>query len=82
MITAYREKDRSLGKFFLQHTIKHISTGVPAGMIEIRKLARTLTQQADDILGYFDRPGTSNGLEEPDNKGLIDTCRRNSHVID
>lgn len=70
MITAYREKDRSLGKFFLQHTIKHISTGVPAGMIEIRKLARTLTQRADDILGYFDRPGTSNGPTEAINGRL------------
>ncbi|MGP7961082.1 ISL3 family transposase [Sanguibacter sp. A247] len=29
VITAYREKDPSLGRFFLQHTIDRITTGVP-----------------------------------------------------
>ena len=70
MITAYREKDRGLGKFFLQHTINRISNGVPAGLVEVRKLARTLTQRAADVLGYFDRPGTSNGPTEAINGRL------------
>lgn len=61
MITAYRENDRGLGKYFLQHTIDRISSGVPTGLVEIRKLARTLKKRAADVLGYFDRPRTSNG---------------------
>jgi transposase len=64
MITAYREKDRGLGRFFLAHTIEKISTGVPEQLVEIRKLARTLAQRAADVLGYFDRPSTSNGPTE------------------
>jgi transposase len=70
MITAYREKDRSLGRFFLQHTIDHISSGVPGQLVEIRKLARTLKQRTADVLGYFDRPGTSNGPTEAINGRL------------
>ena len=70
MITAYRERDRALGRYFLKHTIERISTGVPAGLVEIRKLARTLTQRAADVLGYFDRPGTSNGPTEAINGRL------------
>jgi len=70
MITAYREKDRSLGWFFLQHTIHRITTGVPDQLLEVRKLARTLTRRAADVLGYFDRPGTSNGPAEAINGRL------------
>ncbi|MCQ1999063.1 transposase, partial [Propionibacterium freudenreichii] len=32
--------------------------------------ARTLTQRASDVLGYFDRPGTSNGPTEAINGRL------------
>ena len=70
MITAYREKDRGLGRFFLAHTIEKISTRVPEQLVEIRKLARTLAQRAADVLGYFDRPGTSNGPTEAINGRL------------
>ena len=70
MITAYREQDRGLGRFFLEHTINRISEGVPTEMIEIRKLARTLKHRAVDILSYFDHPGTSNGPTEAINGRL------------
>lgn len=70
MITAYRETDRGLGRFFLQHTIDRISAGVPVQLVEVRKLARTLKQRAADVLGYFDRPGTSNGPTEAINGRL------------
>ncbi|MDK9349917.1 ISL3-like element ISPfr1 family transposase [Propionibacterium freudenreichii] len=70
MITAYRDKDRGLGRFFLAHTIDKISASVPEQLVEIRKLARTLTQRASDVLGYFDRPGTSNGPTEAINGRL------------
>ena len=70
LITAYREQDRGLGRFFLEHTIEKIGSGVPSGLVEIRKLARTLKQRATDVLGYFDRPGTSNGPTEAINGRL------------
>ena len=34
------------------------------GLVELRKLGRTLKKQAVDVLAYFDRPGTSNGPTE------------------
>lgn len=68
--TAYREKDRTLGRFFLEQTIERISAGVPDQFVEIRKLARMLKKRAADMLGYFDRPGTSNGPTEAINGRL------------
>ena len=38
--------------------------GVPTALVELRRLGRTLTQRAGDVLAYFDRPGTSNGPTE------------------
>jgi transposase len=70
MITAYRQQDRHLGRFFLKHTIETISSEVPDQLVEIRKLARTLKQRATDMLSYFDRPGTSNGPTEAINGRL------------
>lgn len=69
MITAYRESDRGLGRFFLEHTIDRISTGVPAELVELRRLARTMKQRALDVLAYFDRPGTSNGPQRRSTDG-------------
>ena len=70
MITAYREKDRGLGRFFLKRTIDRISKGVPDQLVEIRKLGRTLNQRTADVLAYFDRPGTSNDPTEAINGRL------------
>ena len=39
-------------------------------LVEVRKLARTLKQRAADVLGYFDRSGTSNGPTEAINGRL------------
>ena len=44
--------------------IASISHGVPAALTEVRRLGRTLTQRALDVLAYFERPGTSNGPTE------------------
>lgn len=46
-----------------------VSIGVPKALTEVIKLGRTLTKRADDVLGYFDRPGTSNGPTEAINGG-------------
>ncbi|HZX00293.1 MAG TPA: transposase, partial [Trueperaceae bacterium] len=51
-------------------TIGRIAAAVPAELVEIRKLGRTLKKRAADVLGYFDHPGTSNGPTEAINGRL------------
>ena len=70
MIAAYREPDKRNGKQMMQALIDAVSTGVPAALIEIRKLGRTLKQRAADVLAFFDQPGTSNGPTEAINGRL------------
>jgi len=70
MITAYREPDRPRGRELMQRLIESVSHGVPAALIELRKLGRTLKQRAGDVLAHFDRPGTSNGPTEAINGRL------------
>ena len=70
MIAAYREPDKKLGKQMMQAVIDAVSTGVPAALVEIRKLGRILKQRAADVLAFFDRPGTSNGPTEAINGRL------------
>ncbi|EPR77011.1 Transposase [Leifsonia rubra CMS 76R] len=70
MITAYREPDRAYGKAIMRGLIDSISHGVPAPLIEVITLGRTLTRRAVDVLAFFDRPGTSNGPTEAINGRL------------
>ncbi len=70
MISAYRHPDRSSGRKILVKLIDSLSRGVPAELIELRRLGRTLKRRAGDILAYFDRPGTSNGPTEAINGRL------------
>lgn len=70
MIAAYREPDRARGKHLMSNLIKSVSHAVPAALSEIITLGRTLKQRADDVLAYFDRPGTSNGPTEAINGRL------------
>lgn len=67
-IAAYREPDRNKGKHMMQAVIDSVTTGVPAALVEIRRLGRTLKQRAADVLAFFDRPGTSNGPTESDQR--------------
>ena len=64
MIAAYREPDRRRGRQLMVDLIASISTGVPRALTEIITLGRTLKKRYDDVLAYFDRPGTSNGPTE------------------
>lgn len=64
IMSAYRNPDRTVGKRMLESVIASISSGVPAGLIELRKLGRTLKKRVGDVVAYFDRPGTSNGPTE------------------
>ena len=61
MVTAYRDPDPARGRDLMRRLITSLSSGVPAALIELRTLGRTLKQRAVDVLAYFDRPGTSNG---------------------
>lgn len=64
MISAYRDPDRTRGKATMVTLIAALGSGVPAALTELRRLGRTLTQRATNVLAYFDRPGTSNGPTE------------------
>lgn len=70
MVAAYRALDKQLGKAMMQVVIDAVATGVPATLIEIRRLGRTLKQRAVDVFVFFDRPGTSNGPTEAINGRL------------
>jgi transposase len=64
MIAAYRDPDPASGKTAHAAVIDAIRDGVPAALVELITLGRTLNQRAADVLAYFDRPGTSNGPTE------------------
>jgi transposase len=70
MISAYREPDRSKGRRLMSDLIVALGRGVPAALTELVTLGRTLKKRAEDVLAYFDRPGTSNGPTEAINGRL------------
>jgi len=70
MISAYRDPDRAGGKQAMGSLIAALSKGVPAAPTELITLGRTMTKRAEDVLAYFDRPGTSNGPTEAMNGRL------------
>ena len=70
MIGAYRQPDRKQGRVLMVELIDSISHAVPSALVEIVTLGRTLKKRADDVLAYFDRPGTSNGPTEAINGRL------------
>ena len=70
MIAAYREPDRKNGRMLMVKLIDSLSAGVPKALEELTRLGRTLKQRAEDVLAYFDRPGTSNGPTEAINGRL------------
>jgi transposase len=70
MIAAYREPGRTRGRALMVKLIESLSHGVPAALSELITLGRTLKQRGDDVLAYFDRPGTSNGPTEAINGRL------------
>ena len=70
IVAAYREPDKKKARQVMQEVIATITTGVPAALVEVRKLGRTMKQRAVDILAFFDRPGTTNGPTEAINGRL------------
>ncbi|MFV0634322.1 ISL3 family transposase [Demequina sp.] len=70
LITAYRSTKRSQGKQILTELIESLRTGVPACLVELKKLGRTLNRRKGDVLAFFEHPGTSNGPTEAINGRL------------
>ena len=70
VIAAYRAPDRTTGHELMSTLIDSVSSGVPAALVEVITLGRTLNKRAADILAYFDRTGTSNGPTEAINGRL------------
>jgi transposase len=70
MLAAYRQPDRDQGRSQMRRLIDSLANGVPAALVELRRLGRTLNQRATDVLAYFDRPHTSNGPTEAINGRL------------
>ncbi len=70
IISAYRDKDRAAGRAALSKLIDSINTAAPTGLAELAQLGRTLHNRRDDILAFFDHPGTSNGPTEAINGRL------------
>ena len=87
MIYAYRAPDRTTGRAEMASVIEALSSGVPARLVELRKLGRTLARRACDVLAYFERPRTSNGPSEAINgrlehlRGLALGFRNLTHYI-
>ncbi len=54
----------------MKRLIHSISHGVPAALVEVATLGRTLKKRAGDVLALFDRPRTSNGPTEAINGRL------------
>ncbi len=71
MIGAYREPDRAKGRELMVKLIETLNNGgIPKALTEVITLGRTLKKRADDVLGYFERPGSSNGPTEAINGQL------------
>lgn len=70
MISAYRHPDRAADRVEMSSVIDALADSVPEALVELRKLGRTLTRRACDVLAYFDRPRTSNGPTEAVNGRL------------
>lgn len=70
IVSAYRTADRDEGKKLLRRIIDALTTNLPTGLVELRRLGRTLKRRAADVLAFFTRPGTSNGPTEAINGRL------------
>lgn len=74
VIDAYQARDPADGKTIMTRLIETLASGVPAGLEELRTLGRSMKRRRDDILAFFDHPGTSNGPTEAVN-GLLEHLR-------
>ena len=71
IVAAYLDPDRVRGRARMRAVTTSLSTEVPAALMELTTLGRTLTCRAADVLAYCDRPGTSNGPTKALNGRLV-----------
>lgn len=71
VIEAYQADQPAEGKKIMTRLITSIHSDVPASLEELRSLEQTMKRRRDDILAFFDHPGTSNGPTEAVN-GLLE----------
>ena len=74
VIDAYQADQPADGKKIMTRLITSIHSSVPTGLEELRSLGQTMKRRRDDILAFFDHPGTSNGPTEAVN-GLLEHLR-------
>ena len=71
VIEAYQTDQPAERKKIMTRLITSIHSDVPASLEELRSLEQTMKRRRDDILAFFDHPGTSNGPTEAVN-GLLE----------
>lgn len=54
IVGAYRRPKHEVGRWAMEQLIAEISTKVPKGLRELKKLDNTLRKRVADILAYFD----------------------------
>lgn len=64
LITTYRDADPDRGRGVMRTQISSLASGVPAALVELRALGRTLKQRATDVLACSDRLSTTDGPTE------------------
>ena len=74
VIDSYQAEQPAEGKKIMTRLISSLQSGVPTGLDELRSLGQTMKRRRDDILAFFDHPGTSNGPTEAVN-GLLEHLR-------
>ena len=60
--SAYRTNNGNEGKKLFQSVIDNVTTNLPKGLVEFKRLGRTLKRRAADVPAFFTLPGTSTGL--------------------
>ncbi len=71
VIDAYQAEQPAEGKKIMTRLISSLQSGVPTGLDELRSLGQTMKRRRDDILAFFDHPGTSNAASNSTSRG---TC--------
>ena len=86
LIEAYDQERKRDGKVLMYKVLKKIHTGLPAGLLELAQLGRSLWVRRAEILAYFDT-GASNGPVEAINgrlehlRGIALGSRNLNHYI-
>lgn len=70
IVEAYRNPDRTAAKKQLTDVITDLAGDVPSSLTEVIALGCTLKRRPEDVLAFFDRPGTSKGPTETINGRL------------